>query len=148
MARIQPLGPIGQYVALFARVGGQWSSDPLVASEEWQAGGADSVRGYAPGEAAGDHGFVTSVELRVTPLDDKEVLVLVAFVDHGAAYRDEIVIGQEDHESLTGAGLGVRSHFEKFVSVDLRLDVGWPIDPHDNAFNERPVLYAGASIRF
>lgn len=148
LGQIARLQSLTDSVGLFGRVAGQWSSDSLVAAEEWQAGGADSVRGYGPGEAAGDHGYAMSLELRVSPLEDKSLLTLYGFVDHGGAYRKKTVVGQDDHEYLTGAGLGARSHIEWAVTIDLRLEVGAPIEPDDNALNELPVLYAAAQVRF
>lgn len=145
IARLQPLG---DYVSVVARFGAQWSSDSLLSSEEWQAGGADSVRGYAPGEAAGDHGYGGSLEVRVLPLEDKELIQLLAFIDHAAAYRKRRLPGQEREVYLSGTGVGLRSHFEYGIEADLRLDVGWPIDPNENSLDENPVLYASVAIRF
>lgn len=48
----------------WARLGGQLASGPLLSPEQLVAGGADSVRGYLEGAAAGDHGVTGSLELR------------------------------------------------------------------------------------
>ncbi len=49
---------------LASRAHAQYSADPLVGSEQLVGGGADSVRGYAEAQAAGDFGAIASVELR------------------------------------------------------------------------------------
>ena len=59
----QPL-PLGMH--LVARVRGQWSQDALIANEEFNVGGATSVRGYLESEQLADYGVGTSFEL-VTP---------------------------------------------------------------------------------
>jgi hemolysin activation/secretion protein len=53
---------------LFARASGQYSGDPLIGAEQLIAGGAESVRGYLEGQAAGDFGGLVSLELRSPPL--------------------------------------------------------------------------------
>jgi hemolysin activation/secretion protein len=60
-ARTQELGGGAQ---LFARVQGQYADDPVLASEQITAGGAESVRGYMEVEASGDRGALGTVELR------------------------------------------------------------------------------------
>jgi hemolysin activation/secretion protein len=60
-SRTEPL-PGG--LELTARAHGQYSPDPLVSSEQFIAGGADSVRGYTESQAAGDYGATGSLEVR------------------------------------------------------------------------------------
>lgn len=144
-ARMQPLSEIFSVVP---RVSGQWSSDSLLANEEWQIGGVDSIRGYAPGEASGDYGYCASLELRAAPLDDKKLLQLAAFVDHGAAYRKHGYPDTKKDSHLTGAGVAIYSQLKYVAPLDLRLDVGWPIDPGENSLNEDPVVYFSITMRF
>ena len=144
-ARQQPLNT--SLLALI-RLSGQWSNNSLLASQEWQIGGADSVRGYAPGEAAGDYGYKASLELRVAPLNDKEILQLATFVDHGRAYRKQAVAGSKERAELTGVGVGVYSHMTFHVPIDLRLDIGWPVNPSKNFSDENLTVYFSASARF
>jgi len=140
--------PLNDTFALLGSLSGQWSSDSLLASEEWQVGGIDSVRGYAPGEAAGDHGYKGSLEFSAAPLKTKEILRLSTFIDHGVAYRKRTLLGQSDSASLTGAGFGVSSHIDFYVPIDIRMDIGWPISPRNNSLNEDPVLYFSVIVRF
>lgn len=139
---------LNEYFSALLRFGGQWSSDSLLANEEWQVGGVDSVRGYAPGEAAGDKGLRASIELRVAPLVNKEILQLGTFLDYGSASRKVTVIGQVKNVDLTGAGIALYSHFNMYVPIDLRFDLGWPIGPANNTYGESPVLYFSLSSRF
>ena len=143
VARVQPLNDM---FSIMARVSGQKSSSPLLASEEWQIGGPDSVRGYTSGECAGDDGYNASLELRFAPLANKEILQLLTFLDHGLVHRQRPTLGQKTNTDLTGVGVGARSHLS--FGLDLRLDVGWPIDPSTNSLGEDPVIYGSAAVRF
>lgn len=142
------LQPLNETFSVIARLAGQWSSDSLLASEEWQVGGADSVRGYSPGEAAGDLGYRATLEFRVAPLEKKEMLQLGAFIDHGAASRREVLPGGDKNEAITGAGLGCYSYLKYYVPVSLRLEVGWPLKPSTNSLDEDPVFYFSLTTRY
>lgn len=50
--------------ALYGKLDMQLSSGPLVPTEQFSGGGAESVRGYLEGEHAGDSGMRATVELR------------------------------------------------------------------------------------
>jgi hemolysin activation/secretion protein len=49
---------------LYGKVQGQVADGPLVSSEQFSAGGLDTVRGYLESETLGDNGVVGNVELR------------------------------------------------------------------------------------
>jgi hemolysin activation/secretion protein len=49
---------------LFTRMQGQLASQPLVSSEQFSAGGLDTVRGYLESEVLGDTGAAGTLELR------------------------------------------------------------------------------------
>jgi hemolysin activation/secretion protein len=46
---------------------GQWASEPLISSEQFGAGGVNSVRGYHEGEVFGDEGWHVSLEQATPP---------------------------------------------------------------------------------
>ncbi|MBI3268846.1 MAG: ShlB/FhaC/HecB family hemolysin secretion/activation protein [Planctomycetes bacterium] len=143
VARIQT---IDETFSALLRGSAQLSSDTVVGAEEFQVGGADTVRGYPQGEVAGDQGYAFSLELRAAPLDDKSLLQVVAFLDHGGVSVRSPLIGQDKTRYLTGAGFGFRMGLP--YNADIRLDLGWPLDPDDNSNDEDPVVYASSSIRF
>ena len=66
-------------VSILIRGSGQASTRPLVVTEQFFIGGADSVRGYPLGEFLGDDGYNVSTELRVSPLPNQEILQLALF---------------------------------------------------------------------
>jgi hemolysin activation/secretion protein len=49
---------------VFGKIQGQIADQPLLSSEQFSAGGLDTVRGYLEGEQPGDNAFTTSVEFR------------------------------------------------------------------------------------
>jgi hemolysin activation/secretion protein len=49
---------------IFGKVQGQIADQPLLSSEQFSAGGLDTVRGYLEGEVPGDNAFGTSLEFR------------------------------------------------------------------------------------
>jgi hemolysin activation/secretion protein/septal ring-binding cell division protein DamX len=144
IARQQPVTDI---FSAIIRLSGQLSSDSLLAGEEWQIGGIDSVRGYMPGESSGDHGYKASLEFRAAPFDNKELFQFAAFIDHGGAYRRQVLVGSKGITELTGAGFGLYSRVIFFIPTDIRLDIGWPLKPGQNFLNDSPALYFSVSTR-
>ena len=61
---------------LFMKVQGQVADQPLVSSEEFTAGGFDSVRGYLESETLGDTGVAGTLELRTPNIPDWLATVL------------------------------------------------------------------------
>jgi hemolysin activation/secretion protein len=49
---------------VFGKIQGQIADQPLLSSEQFSAGGLDTVRGYLEGEVPGDNAFSTSLEFR------------------------------------------------------------------------------------
>ena len=49
---------------LYGKIQGQVADGPLVSSEQFSAGGLDTVRGYLESETLGDNGIVGNIELR------------------------------------------------------------------------------------
>lgn len=100
-----------------ARLAGQSSPVTLVGAEQFSAGGPAGVRAYPQGEALGDRGYVTSIELRWNPRGavhtDRfgrqagDLLQWTAFVEAGAASLNEPLPGQARSRQLFGAGIGL-----------------------------------------
>ncbi len=149
-ARFNPSLTRVQYVmdclsAVF-RFQGQVAVDSLVASEQMQIGGADSVRGFQSGEQSGDDGYFLSLEPRLTICREHwYVPQLVAFIDHAGAHRKRPLIGQDSWEHLTGMGVGLRVAAPH--DVDVRFDVAWPVAPSGSSGDE-PAFYVAGSVKF
>jgi hemolysin activation/secretion protein len=69
-----------------AQLSGQWTGDVLLPGERFQVGGIYTVRGYDRNFRTGDRGIAARVELRYTPVSDRNwgTLTLSPFFDFGA----------------------------------------------------------------
>jgi hemolysin activation/secretion protein len=111
LSRSQELGSAGQ---LFGRVLGQLTDGPLLGSEGFAAGGAESVRGYREVEASGDLGVIGTLELRspsVTSWFGKPQLTdgrLLVFLDAARLAVRDALPDQRRAFTLASAGAGAR----------------------------------------
>jgi hemolysin activation/secretion protein len=101
--------PLGFQV--FGQVQGQATNNSLVDSEQFAAGGLNTVRGYLEGEVLGDSGVIGSLELRTPSLlswtkrSDMEARIF-GFIDGGATYINNPLPEQTDQFSLWSVGVG------------------------------------------
>lgn len=115
--------------SLFAGTQLQLTRDNLDSSEKISAGGQDDLRGYPSGEASGDLGLKTSLELR---WQVHEKVRLTGFWDnamfrqHASPWRNwEPVTGQANRVSLNS--VGVSSSWAPLDNVTLRGIVAWAV---------------------
>lgn len=140
VARLQQITP---RFLMIPRIAGQYSLDSLVSSEQWGIGGFNSVVGHAPSTWSGDHGFTASLEGRYSLFKDSERYQATARIDHGQVWLKETLVGQDDHQDLTGAAIGLLAR--PVDSVDLRVDIGVPLSEKTE---DRTYVYAQARYRF
>ncbi len=110
---------------LFARVGGQWASSPLLAVEEFQLGGTRFARGYEPAQETGDNAIGVTLEVQSSLKDQIDSLNVVGealnaadayvFLDAGKVWNDD----DTGDGSLTSAGIGIRTRWMDHALVDL-----------------------------
>ena len=109
---------------LGAKMEWQAASGPLLPSEQYSAGGADSVRGFLEGEHAGDQALRFSFELSSpsVTLDAGRRnwrLTGLAFVDETLLNTHQPAVGQAANTTLAGAGLGLRLSGPAGLGVQL-----------------------------
>lgn len=117
----------------FARIQGQVSSQPLIASEQFAAGGLGTVRGYLESETLGDDAVFGTLELRspsfFASAKEGEVTIndwrAYAFVDGGVVTLQDALPGQKSSESLLGVGVGTRGQLWEHYHGSL--DAGFPL---------------------
>ncbi|PMS21638.1 hypothetical protein C0Z18_07215 [Trinickia dabaoshanensis] len=119
-----------------AHVSAQLADSPLVSSEQFSAGGMNSVRGYMQAEDTADSGVIGSFEL-VSPSVSKWLGKTVgghvgewrfhAFVDAAHLWLLSPLPEQTSSFNLLSVGLGTRMQMLKYVSADF--EAGWPLKP-------------------
>ena len=105
--------------SLFAEGAGQLASGPLLASEEFSAGGLSFGRGFDPSEMTGDHGIGGSLELRYTSQvrmqGQQAGYQLYGFADAAKVFNADK--GQPDEDDLASVGGGLRLNLPRDVQV-------------------------------
>lgn len=109
---------------IFARVSGQMSGGPLISSEQFAIGGADTVRGYSESSALGDQGMSGTLELRTPQLakyltSQPGELYAFAFHDRGHVRIFDPLPAQTEAFDLASVGLGLRLKKWRNVSGEL-----------------------------
>lgn len=123
-------------VLFYANLKGQVTTKNLDSSEQFQLGGPDRVRAFAPGEGTGDTGLVLSLELRFLPPEDwfgriSRELVFSAFYDTGRIkFKDTPVAPSGGEEpapnTSTLSGWGVGAVWDRPRDFALRAYLAWP----------------------
>jgi len=133
------LQPMPWQTAILWKNSAQLSNHDLVSSEQFQIGGAQSVRAYAPAEYAGDKGWYTAIdwsipfyflpkEANVPFYDDVtfyDSLRFVAFWDWAFADTKTPAANDKERHTIKGYGFGVR--FNVKDDIEARVEVGIPI---------------------
>jgi hemolysin activation/secretion protein len=144
MSREQKLGDDW---SLLLRANGQWASEPLISNEQFAVGGTSGVRGYREGEAYGDSGWRTLLDLRAPPVnvgyfpnepeDIPAYLRCSLFMDYGETYHLAPAAGPAIRQWGTGVGFYLTGgeHF------DARLTLAW-------ALRQTPLTRAGDAFAY
>ena len=110
---------------LFVKVDGQVSDQPLINSEQYTAGGMESVRGYMESEVLGDSALHGMFELSFPdPFGGAEIgkkiqITPFIFYDFAALSIKEPLPGQDSSISLSGTGAGIRGSLAKHLEYEL-----------------------------
>jgi len=100
---------LGERRELSIQVKGQWANRNLDSSQKMSAGGAYSVRAYAPGTISGDQGFFVSAEYK-QPVGTAwgGAWFATAFIDHSTIAMNKNTWSLDNNRlTLSGAGLGL-----------------------------------------
>ncbi len=110
--------------AMQLRLSAQLASGPLIAVEQFNLGGVDSVRGYLESQALGDNGIFTSVELRTPPFkkyfkDYIKDFYAFTFIDAGYVKIYDPLPSSIASNQLASVGLGLRFKAAKGLFTNL-----------------------------
>jgi hemolysin activation/secretion protein len=124
---------------------GQWATEPLIANEQFGAGGVNSVRGYHEGEVFGDTGWHVSLEQETAPHVVGYVNGSTPITIRGSIYSDlaEVYLldpqGRAPDTSLWGAGIGgvasVGPHWEARFLFSLPLLSAGSVEAYEPFFD-------------
>ena len=119
--------------SIVANANGQWASAPLIGNEQFGLGGTSGVRGYEEGEAYGDTGWRTLLDLRAPPLnigyfptstgDIPATLRCSAFMDYGQIY----FINRPGQPAVDEWGTGFGAFLTAGEHFDARLTIAWAL---------------------
>jgi hemolysin activation/secretion protein len=131
-------------MGLFAKVDGQVASGPLISSEQYAAGGMESVRGYKESEALGDNALHGTVELSLPdPLRRFGFgkwfqMTPYFFYDIAMLFIREPLPSQDRRVNLQGAGAGFRGSITKYLEYEfdwaVALSKADPTPKHDSRY--------------
>lgn len=129
--------------SLYGRVSMQTANKNLDSSEGMVLAGPAGVRAYPVGEASGDEGWLTQLELRYS----MGAFAPYAFYDHGRVRTD--AKGPKIERDLAGGGVGLR-YLRGAWSADMALawrgQGGRPVDANER--DAKPRMWLSASYRF
>ena len=120
--------------SLRAAVSAQYTNDLLISAEQFGAGGADSVRGFAEREVAADKGVRTGFEVWGPDVGARTGvnglrLQPIAFLD-AAWVRFNVAPGTIVSQTISSVGLGLRGSWER--SASFKLDYGYVLKGAQN----------------
>ena len=109
-----------------ARLDAQLASGPLLSSEQYSAGGADTVRGYFEGERAGDQALRVSLELatptyRIDPQAGLWRVSGLVFADSAVLHVIDAGLGESSRYRLGSFGTGLRLSGPRGMSLSFDL---------------------------
>ncbi len=114
---------------LFGKLGGQLADGPLLSSEQFNAGGLATVRGYLESEVLGDDAIFGSIELRTPSLFPKSKgsneWRFYLFGEGGWLNLQDVLPEQESQFTLASFGAGTRIRFQDHFNGSL--DLGVPL---------------------
>ncbi len=135
--------PLG--MGLFMKVDGQVSDGPLIANEQYTAGGMENVRGYKESEALGDYAVHGTIELSFPdPLKKFGPgkwfqMSPYLFYDIAKLIVAEPLPGQDRSHKLMGTGAGLRGSITKYLEYELDWAIALSNSDHtqkkDNRFH-------------
>jgi len=142
LARLQHLN---RHWSLYGHISGQWSDVNLDSSEGMSLGGPNGVRAYPSGEAFGDRGWLSQLELRY----QHKQLQPYLFYDAGSMESNAQPWEPGDnHRTLAGAGLGLRASLNNW---QLNMVSAWRTKggtPESDTKGGEPRIWASAQYHF
>ncbi len=146
----QRLQRVNESVNLLFAGAAQWSSAPLLSSEEFGVGGMNFGRGYDSSEIVGDDGIAGKIEIqwnepkKLRYIHDYQ---LFAHFDIGRVWNQQATTSAGKRDSIASAGLGVRADITE--KIEAGVGVSLPLTRERDITNDRdPRYYFNISHKF
>jgi hemolysin activation/secretion protein len=151
---------ISNRLLVLATLKGQYAFKNLDNTEQFQLGGPDRVRAFAPGEATGDSGLVGSIELRYLPPEEwfgriSRELVFSTFYDIGTIrFRHEPTTLDLQQASFvnrsTLSGVGIGAVWDRPRDFSARISLSWEVsgEAKNDTVRKSPRIYFIANKSF
>jgi hemolysin activation/secretion protein len=136
---------------LYTAVAGQFTSDRLLAAEEFGLGGSGIGRGYDPSEITGDSGIAGKAELQYSHAPQMQFLQdyqLFAFYDIGKVFQSR---GKDSPDvSIASAGIGTRFNLTDTMSGSFTVakPLTKDVAAHEGDSARSPRAFFSLSIRY
>lgn len=139
---------VGKDWLLRAIANGQYARDALIPGEQFGAGGATSVRGFAEREVSNDKGVGLNLEAYTPNLCTTSGwnCRLLAFYDSAHVRRNHALPGELARTTLASAGLGARVLLSTYVN--LQLDYGHVLRAGATARNDANRLHLRLGLAY
>lgn len=122
----------------------QYATNGLLSSEEFGVGGSTLGRGYDSSEVIGDHGISGQVEAQYFhdgSFLNSDQWQSFLFYDAGRVWNIDAVNSDEKKNSITSAGIGVRTDWNNDISGELTLAVPLTRDVQSRTDKSPRVLF-------
>jgi hemolysin activation/secretion protein len=126
---------------LIARIGGQFTPNPLLSLEQFSLGGVNTVRGYQENQLITDSGILGSIEFRIPLTKNPNTLQLTPFFDFGTGWNHE----EPESDPATLASLGLELNYSVASQLNLNLNYGIPliaVDDEGDSIQENGVHFS------
>jgi hemolysin activation/secretion protein len=134
---------------IFGKIQGQIADQPLVSSEQFSAGGLETVRGYLEGEVPGDNAFASSLEFRspsfISLLGQKtgEWRIYIFGDTAWVTMNEPLPAQQASRFSLESYGVGSRMQILDHLSGSIDAAVPLTTQSSTQAHDVRVIFRAG-----
>ena len=122
----------------------------LLSSEEFGLGGSQFSRAYDPSEVTGDHGIAVKFELQKGIKTDWSILKsyqAYLYIDQGTVLVRNSSASEEDQNSLTSSGLGLRANINEWLSGYF--EIGLPLSRNvGSEGNKDPRFFFSINARY
>lgn len=132
--------------SLFMKLDGQLADQPLIAYEQYAAGGVSKVRGYKESELMADNALHSTIELFTPSLLKKNVLIPYLFYDCAWLATRESLPDEYGRTFIHGAGVGLTGRWKDIVM--FKLDWGVALESTDDTSSGHQELHFKIQCQF